>query len=504
MGLLFSVVGLPTSLLLTVRADNDEEYVQFNDYETAQAYRFWSLYGLTPDTSSSYTQTYSTNGTFTSTANVSLSGTSTSGGSLNTDGIRLSLLEDFKSNEIASLASIDVAELLNTLKIKVEADHDDRRDQMSLHFGACHAIGQATNSNGNYTSYNITCDGSTDNYYYNNASYNITIDDWTSSDPHTVMQWSISPKTDVYWEGNAPYSAYSHENGDFSGVGQINLSQSMSESGSIVTNGSLTFTTTTTNTNSLKYVYPFVKGTINNAYGSNVTITKRFNNRPDDPFTVIILSTSGTYLYGDHVYEYYSSAWNDEGNLSHANRYYIGGWFVQKFEFYDTNAGNRPMYVDFRNLTSFIPVYSGYKNSMSNDLYRWLYGSDREIEAIQTQTQQEAQQHEEVMSTDEISNLGDVSDGIIDTGTEKMGDLLFPIQHVIDTADELANVNATGQVRLPAIFANDEYWVLDLTVFERKLPQAWTFIQSLCQLAVAIYMIHGLYNLIAGGLNDDS
>ena len=73
--LLFVSVGWSLSASSwTVNADNDDEYISFNDLELWNAYYYWKLHGLSADKETSYTNTLNTISQGTSTGSFNFSG----------------------------------------------------------------------------------------------------------------------------------------------------------------------------------------------------------------------------------------------------------------------------------------------------------------------------------------------------------------------------------------------------------------------------------------------
>lgn len=176
------------------------------------------------------------------------------------------------------------------------------------------------------------------------------------------------------------------------------------------------------------------------------------------------------------------------------------------------NQGYTLITLDFPSIdndTKIIPLYVGNGADLDDNtktVYNIQTNAEKTlIEQTQDQTKSLVSNQNSIWnqqnSTTQISELKDTSDGLISSGNEKFRNLLYPIQWVADEALSLANAPSTGQVTLPAIFSND-YWVLDLTSIENNLPEAWAFIQNMCRLAVAGYLIYGLINTFRGGVND--
>lgn len=178
----------------------------------------------------------------------------------------------------------------------------------------------------------------------------------------------------------------------------------------------------------------------------------------------------------------------------------FGRWYVNLFSVENISDVYGVYSLYFNDLTisaDIIPIFCGNLVNMT-EVQRSIFGlpNATQQEIINTNSILE-QQHEEVMATDEISNLSDVADASIDSGTDKFNNLLYPIKWIAEEAQALSEVDASGTITLPGVFTDDT-WVLDLRFFELNLPSAWVFIQSVCRLAVASYIMMGLFNLFRG------
>ena len=482
---------------MTVKASNDDEYFTFSDFEMAQAYYYWSLYGLTADTSSNYTDTYSTTGTITSHLGFSGAIDASLSGNLATKHT----LTGFVENHISW--NVD-------LEPNAEISIDPVQQQPTSTTGCTFTT--TTSSTTERTTGTCTTQES-------GQGYEMRFDGSPDTGSGGTIVFKIKADGDLDSNGNPTTSSgYSFDEYFLSGVntGTQSLSGTMGADGNITGTLNITSTTTTTNTNSLKYVFPLVKGTYKRPDTSLKRYQASFYLNKDNPFTVAFMTPSTTTFNDTNFANFLVPSESDpsqaiSGLLKRTQRYLNNpAFYIRVYELdpnfpYDNIWGD-VLYISYSLPSSitnngFIPLYAGYKNYMSDGMYRFLYGNDRNIEAINKQTQQQAIQHQEIMDTSQSSQVNNIGNDLISDTNTKMGDLFFPITHAIDTANDLANVQATNKIRLPAIFA-DGYWYLDLSQIEEQIPDAWIFIQSLCQLCVALYIFHGLYNIVFGGHND--
>lgn len=475
-----------------VKADDDVEYISFNDLELWNAYYYWQLHGLSADKETSYTNTLNTISQGTSSGSFSFSG---------------SFSGSFDANVELAISGLTSTEL---------DDVDDILTSRTFYY-----FGEGSESNP-LIEMSISSDGQGSEYIpryacsYNpsatGASATMTCTPNTYDGAFTMPNQDIKVTSiDVAMNSLTDYNltlTLKNENtvrGTLSGT--LGLSGNGQGTLSLTNNG--TASTTSINTNSLEFVLPIMTGTINSGVIANrrVLIPNKNNNHLVIAALCTRLGTNG--LSNTNITDIVNSSnVSIRDNVTvdwHLNR--LGGFQISYVEM----SANKDIQANIlwnnnNNLFNYgiIPLFVGMKSTMSNDLYRFIYGKDRTIDAIEAQTAADQQHHDEMMDTSDSSKIQTDGDALVNDADEKFGDLFFPLNHAIETANDMANVNATGIIRLPAIFSNGDYWYLDLTQIEQNLPEAWSFIQSLCQLAVSIYLIHGLYSLFFGGKEDDS
>lgn len=494
-----------------VKADNDDEYFQLNDFNTMIAYQYWESYGLSADNQTSYTETLNTisqgttTGTFTFTGQFSGSCNATV--DLGISGLTTTDLDNV--DDILSSRTFyyfgEGSETQPLIEMSISSG-DNQGTEYIPRYG-CNYNPSATGASATMTCTPNTYDGA---FTIPDQEVKVTSID-VAMNSVTDYSLTLTLRNENTVRGSLSGTLA------LSGGGQGTLT--MTESGSA--------TTTSVNVNTLQYVFPLMTGTIDNNYPqshnklpvASAYKRKTFYNNSNDPFMVIFLGKNMYYgngqfantvqLFGaaetnfnqqyvpDNLYGETFRPWNISGSLLYC---------------YNLSVASAPQYPNFNallyakwnfsNFNGVIPLYVGYKSGMSDSLYRYVYHSDRNIEAINAQTAADQQHHDEMMDTSDSSHIASDGNALIDSAGDKFGDLFFPLQHAIETANDLSNVQATGVIRLPAIFSDDKYWYLDLTQIEQKLPEAWNFIRSLCQLAVSMYLILGLYHLFFGKGDD--
>lgn len=497
-----------------VKADDDSEYLQINDFYTYNAYKWWQLYGLSADTSTSYTNTLNSisqateTGTFTFSGNFS--GSFDASVSLTYTGTIKTGSEGNTFWSSTSESGLMYDDSFHGIEMTITPSANGATNDYNATY-ACVYNTQSTS-----TAATMTC---TPNYSTN--SQPLTLPEQTITIDEIRFNSAGSIQTDLFLSLLNQGSEVGSLNGSLGMSGGGTGSLSLTENG--------TTTTTTVNTNSLGYVLPMMTGNISNYWPKNTYVNipendpyrdKFFFNSVTDPYTLIFLTPNRVTAQSSHQFVEVKGAfrtnWDTKytrvSNNNFPARSELNSGLSLNIIYLATNdyvtkenaGGDSLLRAEFylNNFQGLIPLYAGYLKYLPDDLYRYCFGTDRTIQAIDAQTAADQQHHDEMMDTSDSAQISTDGNELVEDADEKFGDLFFPLQHAVDTAHDLANVNATGVIRLPAIF-KDDYWYLDLTVIERNLPQAWTFIQSLCQLAVAIYMIKGLYNLFFGGGKED-
>lgn len=506
-----------------VKADDDDEYLQIDDFYTYNAYRYWQLYGFSADTSTSYTNTLNTISQGTATGSFTFSGSFSGSFDANVQ-LAISGLTSTELDDVDDILTsrtfyyFGEGSEANPL-IEMTISSDDEGTEYIPRY-ACTYNPSATGASATMTCTPNSYDGA---FTIPDQDVKVTSID-VAMNSLTDYNLTLTLKNENTVRGTLSGTL------GLSGNGQGTLT--MTENGSA--------TTTTINTNSLEYTLPIMKASsIDNSYeynvgnnNINIHTMKSLWNDVNNPMTFIFLTywdgklteTNGKTGIKNMINVYgvfnsgdggvYNKSYNFD--VSNINNQYgrFGGLKLYAFSVIPEQDSTHPNFLKWFhikwNLNSnilnygMIPLFVGQYNNIPDDLFRFAYGRDRNIEAIEAQTAADQQHHNEMMDTSDSSKIQTDGDALVNDADEKFGDLFFPLNHAIETANDLANVNATGVIRLPAIFSDGDYWYLDLTQIEQNLPEAWTFIRSLCQLAVAIYMIHGLYSLFFGGKEDDS
>lgn len=466
------------------------------------AYRFFQGYGATLDTTRSISSNLSLNGTFTYTGTLSgnLTGTESQNFSVSLTGNLGNGSQSGDGSPVGfTFSSVPIQYQDLELTITPETGGHNYAGNFSCTFNGEPSINST-----------MTC---TNRWYEPTTGYEVTLDH-NFFNPVTVNSGTISIS--------------STESGGGTATGTISLQENLSGGG----NGAISITGTDSTTLHKVYDIPFL--TFPATPDNTVNDAKRFFNSWGNPFTIVFLSRNQltTGLFGSFT-DNKGFVYNYDDIEHKIKTIRSGAYCVNVFEYYlpRENGGttSQTFSGELRSLVGeFIPLYTGYKNSMSDDLYRIAYNGSRYLDAInnmnttinnnihqegvydreaiynsaENQIENAQNIHNEQMSTNATddyfssSNQNGVS-SIVSTAEQKTGSLFFPIQFVIDTAYLLSNVPDTGQIWLPGIWT-DEMWLLDLTVIERNLGEAWTFIQLIIQIGVCVPFVYSLYNLIQG------
>lgn len=465
-----------------VNADEDIEIINVNDPAVWAAFKFWSYYGVTPDYENVVEQIYTTSGTQTLT------------GSFNFTGSFSGSFDATVQLSVDTLIGTELADVDNILTGYTHYYLDKDEVQLNIH-----PTDYATEQNNGFA---FAC-----TYNAQSTSANAQM---TCTPTSGLAQTVILPDAEITFDSidtlfnsvtNYSIALTLRNQGTEVGTLTGTLGGSIGGSGTVNLSGVYNETTQTTNHTKYSFTLPMGK-TSNNRIGPVTYDGKMlFRGSQDDPWVEAWISTNGLK---NHMKLFLANGNEVNSSLYTLAIRDVAPWM--SLEFFEYRSPNNA-WMNFTHGIVFdglYPLYSGPLSAMSDDMYRFIYKGDRTIDKIDEQIAADQQHHDEMMDTSDSAKIQTDGDALVVDADEKFGDLFFPLNHAIETANDLANVNATGVIRLPAIFSNGDYWYLDLTQIEQKLPTAWSFIRSLCQLAVAIYLIHGLYSLFFGGKEDDS
>lgn len=372
-----------------VFADNDSEFILIDDFYTYNAYKWWSLYGLTADTETSYTNTLNSisqssesgtfsfsgnfSGSFDASVSLTYSGTTQTGSQGNT----------FWSTTSESGLMYDSSYQGIEMTITPSANG------ASNDYNATYACVYNTQSTSTAAVMTCTPDYSTYSTSLTLPNQSITIDEIRFNTAGSIQ-------TDLFLSLLNQGTEVGSLNGTLGMSGGGTGSLSLTENG--------TTTTTSVNTNSLKYTLPLMTGTIDNSwsrYDFRDQKPKAFRmipNREDDPTTLIFLvSGRMTKLYDEwiKVYGVTASDYNTQYTLKrkHTQSRQIGAFQLVTLSIYTEDlpyANDSYIHLKFypENFNTYntflpiIPLFVGNYSRIPDDLYRFAYGGDRTIDAI--------------------------------------------------------------------------------------------------------------------------
>lgn len=440
-------------------ASNDDEFLTFSDYETMQAYQWFKMYGFTADSSYSYTDTYSTNGSFSQSANITLSGNG---------GFSASGTDETEVNGGIQFNPTDDGYYY----LNVDPQFTGTLTPTSS--SASHLSLSCTYSNPS----NLSGSGAQTDYEYAKL---------TCSDPAFVdvsrynidITWNTNT-SDVFMYGRnasnlARFTSAAEAVEDdmasvlwLEGVSEFSGNLSLTESGSLSGSGTISLNTTTTNTNKLSYVLPWMNVTsLSNPDPTAAPNTKyRWQYKNTDPFIVCFFSD----VYISDPFNFYvspisnaSSANNGDVVFKRAGRFsdsiMIGGMnFIcletkpnLNLESYNVITFNSNYFTG-----KIIPLYVGHKSYISDSLYRFIYGSDRIIETIESQTK--------IIETGNINSQQKGQE--LNTETNKMSNQMIQFESIENNASENMN-NALNNINTnPSLISNNKFlisvnWITD-------------------------------------------
>lgn len=425
-------------------ASNDDEYFTFNTYEAMQAYSYFSLYGFSADLSNTYTDTYVTTGSINlGNVNISLS----SSGSTYGSGTAVS---DFEGMFHSFVGTGEDTYTLDISQANIASVNPTNTTPSHLTL-AC----TFNTTSGGYLTGGTCSDSSfTDIGRYNvslNAADDVVTITGSRADTYAVFRTSQDPNYDS--ETSSDLRMYSADS--FTGSLSFNSSGGLSGSGTISMN------TTTTNTNRLNYVLPYMS--LGNLYNPNISSdnTKfRYYLFADNPF--VIAYASETYV--DDVFNFgvgvvsqnsqFMAKWLYDRIVSPHTELY-GGLNIIAVE---TNSSKNPSHIGEQLVNilypnqftgRLIPLYVGYKSNMSDSMYRFLYGSDRLIEAISNQTN----------IIENGNNNSQQKEQALNTQTTQMQNKMNQFQNIEDTAGDNMNSALNNINTNPSLLSNNKFLV---------------------------------------------
>ena len=433
-----------------VNADDDSEYIQINDFYTYNAYKWWQLYGLSANTSTSYTNTLNSISQSTETGTFTFSGNFSGSFDASVSLTYTGTIQTGSEGNTFWSSTTESGMMYDDSFHGIEMTITPSANGATNDYNATYACVYNTQSTS--TAATMTC---TPNYS-------------TNSQPLTLPEQTITiDEIRFNTAGSIQTNLFLSLLNQGTEVGSLNGSLGMSGggTGSLTMTENGTTTTTTVNTNSLAYTLPVMNGTLDNSWQKYAMrddlpiLFKAFITYKTNPITFIWLGHDryGHTLFRDaKAYGCQASNYQTEYDMQIVTNRgrNVGGYFLYVFQFYsnkvESSSGlDKWIHLNlsnqyYQNGLEIIPLFIGYDNMIPDDLYRYAFGSDRTIQAIDAQTAADQQHHDEMMDTSDSAQISTDGNALVDDADEKFGDLFFPLQHAVDTAHDLANVNTSA------------------------------------------------------------
>lgn len=430
-----SVLGLLINSPFTVYAD-DYDYIPIADVEQYNAYRFWQLYGYKLDYTNtiSYNSTYSGTFTYSGAATGSLVGQETASYNISLTGD----IDTLGTGSGTGVLYTSTGHIYNfdsnaqPITLHLEPQDNAYEENSTM---ACHAVGA--------TQYPAT-DG---------RSYPL-ISTWAcdTGGGYEPTTYDLELRTLSTGENG---SLEVHLNTSNSGSGGITGTLSFTSNESVNGSGTLSLNGTESTTGHKIYDIPMLNA---EQFNNNSDPLKVFFPSKTNPFVIATLSYSFIY-YPDALIIC-------DGNFNQVTDYTlkkirydrIGGYILNCYEITrdtDFNATSIKL-GSFPSNNSILPLYVGFKNDMSDKLYRYLYSSDRTDELIENGNSQTSQ----IVSNVEGSNyqLTHESDALHIFEQDQSNNMSAALND-IDVGN--ADINTNGFVASANWIVQQFNWIVD-------------------------------------------
>ena len=403
-----------------VNADDDSEYIQINDFYTYNAYKWWQLYGLSANTSTSYTNTLNSISQSTETGTFTFSGNFSGSFDASVSLTYTGTIQTGSEGNTFWSSTTESGMMYDDSFHGIEMTITPSANGATNDYNATYACVYNTQSTS--TAATMTC---TPNYS-------------TNSQPLTLPEQTITiDEIRFNTAGSIQTNLFLSLLNQGTEVGSLNGSLGMSGggTGSLTMTENGTTTTTTVNTNSLAYTLPVMNGTLDNSWQKYAMrddlpiLFKAFITYKTNPITFIWLGHDryGHTLFRDaKAYGCQASNYQTEYDMQIVTNRgrNVGGYFLYVFQFYsnkvESSSGlDKWIHLNlsnqyYQNGLEIIPLFIGYDNMIPDDLYRYAFGSDRTIQAIDAQTAADQQHHDEMMDTSDSSQISTDGNALVD------------------------------------------------------------------------------------------
>lgn len=345
-------------MILTYQIDiyaDDYDYIPIDQLYMYNAYNIWFTNGYKADYTNtiSYDENLTGTYTYTGTVNGSISGSES--GSMN---ITLTGTLNTSNGEGGSTSSFNQFFAFDDISLEITSSENEQTNTVTY---GC-TFSNPNTSVGAYSS--ATC---TPNLNYTSTYL-----------PPLTVEVQDTAGSEAVSLGNIYLYLAEQETGGGTYSGILSLSESSSVNGS----GTLSLSGTSSTTGHKIYDIPSLK--VDNLIDIN-NIGNRISLNNDYIFS--FLTTTSGFTPGTDIYLYTT---NEDANISYEtiNARYIGGYILYTVKF-NTDKKNSQYYIHInKKYNNVIPIYANYIFNMNDDIYRFIFNSNRTDELIDQGTTQ--------------------------------------------------------------------------------------------------------------------
>lgn len=339
---------------------DDYSYIPIDELEMYNAYRWFYSYGYNLDYTNtiSYSQNYTGSYTYGGTISGTINGSESASFNVTLTGTSSSL--DGNGGTTSSYNGLN-----NFDEIKFVLTPTDAVQESSMSEMTCIAYNPIAHTYNNDTNWNY------DTFRCNQSNYNTTVlDDWEM----TVEM------TDGASGGITVGNIYLQLANQSAGGGSLNGTLSLNEFDTVQGSGTILLDGTSTTTGHKIYNIPTLNAS--NITNNNRYPIKSFSIGYDD--IVIAFLTTSDITYSSRVPKIVNSN-GEELNykVKRSGLFSLKSGFMFALYEIDKIDTELRIYLDLPyKYENIVPLYVGYKKYMSDDMYRYIYGGDRTIDAI--------------------------------------------------------------------------------------------------------------------------
>lgn len=381
-----TAVSLSLFLTAFINVYADTEYITLDNFWSWSAYKYFALYGMSPDLTGTNTQTVSELTSDTYSGTFTFSGLFN--GAINTN-VDITVTGWIHEDPVLGYGFESYTDVVAGAPTITATLSPNASGSYSEYYGTYACVYNAQSTSTNAT---MTCTPSTTTHSSTitlpNYSLEIPASFLNNIDAHTLTSVMLMQEDTV--------------------VGSINgtLSLAGSGQGAITLNGNGSISGTITESDNLTYWIPKITGTIDNSYAS----MKRVYNYQQSPFTVIYLAPNMINAQ-DIIENVHSAVTSDHPIVNYVttNRITrtVGGYRLNAVSLYSNDlTTSQTIYVDYKTINGIVPLYVGQYNNIPDDLFRFTYGYSR-LERLLESGNETSQQVQ--------NNIDDITDDFSDS-----------------------------------------------------------------------------------------